>query len=201
MLRQASGRRVLVPNSSQTMINRPTVVPTVEAGGSMPTLGTDPYFAIKVSTAGLNAPTTVVLFDGGRGYQLANNFAMDPGVVITGLTANYQFILNDIVHNSSFYDVIKQRVVALGNLSNDQVALSQFARPIEIYDSSKGSKPRLLKTMFPDMGIHEGQYQLSINTFSDHTIITNRSALVYVQEPDCELLFGFYQKAELGRKQ
>jgi len=162
---------------------------------------TDPYFALKVSSAGLQAPVQVVLFDGGRGFQLAMQFAMNPAIAITGLTADYQFILNDVVHNSSFFDVIKQRVVALGNLSNDQVAMSQFARPIEVYDSSKGSKPRLLKTIYPDMGIHEGQFQLSINTFASHTIVTNRSALVYTQEPDCEVLFGFYQKAELGRKQ
>ena len=184
------------------MINRPTVVPTVEAGGSLPNLGTDKYFALKVSTAGLSEAVKVVLFDGGRGYQLGFNFAMDPAVQIIGLTAQYQFILNDIVHNATFFDVIKQRVVSLDpQISNDQVALSQFARPIKVYDSSKGSEPRLLKTIYPDMGIHEGQYQLSINTFSDHTIITNRTALVYEQEPDCEVLFGIYQKAELGRKQ
>ncbi|MCB0631266.1 MAG: hypothetical protein R2824_15815 [Saprospiraceae bacterium] len=202
MLRQASQRRVLVPNKPDAMINRPTVVPTVEAGGKLPSLGTDPYFALKVSTAGMAAATKIVLFDGGRGYQLGFQFAMDPAVTIEGLTADYQFILNDIVHNASFFDVLKQRVVSLDvNKSNEQVALSQFARPVKIYDSSKGSEPRLLKTMYPDMGIHEGQYQLSINTFSDYTIITNRTALVYVQEPDCELVLGFYQKAELGRKQ
>ena len=201
MLRQASQRRVLVPNRPNNMINKPTVVPTVEAGGKLPTVETDPYFALKVSTAGLTEAVQIVLFDGGLGYQLANNFAMDPAVAITGLTASYQFILNDVVHNSSFFDVIKQRVVSLGSLSNDQVAMSQFARPIEVHDSSKGSMPRLLKTIYPDMGIHEGQFQLSINTFASHTIITNRTALVYFQEPDCEVLFGFYQKAELGRKQ
>ena len=202
MLRQASHRRVVVPNKPAAMINRPTVVPTVEAGGSLPNLGTDKYFALKVSTAGLSEAVKVVLFDGGRGYQLGFNFAMDPAVNIIGLTAQYQFILNDIVHNATFFDVIKQRVVSLDpQISNDQVALSQFARPIKVYDSSKGSEPRLLKTIYPDMGIHEGQYQLSINTFSDHTIITNRTALVYEQEPDCEVLFGIYQKAELGRKQ
>ncbi|WP_099155836.1 hypothetical protein [Flavilitoribacter nigricans] len=202
MLRQASQRRVVVPNKPAAMINRPTVVPTVEAGGSLPNLGTDKYFALKVSTAGLSEAVKVVLFDGGRGYQLGFNFAMDPAVNIIGLTAQYQFILNDIVHNATFFDVIKQRVVSLDpQISNDQVALSQFARPIKVYDSSKGSEPRLLKTIYPDMGIHEGQYQLSINTFSDHTIITNRTALVYEQEPDCEVLFGIYQKAELGRKQ
>ena len=202
MLRQASQRRVVVPNKPAAMINRPTVVPTVEAGGSLPNLGTDKYFALKVSTAGLSEAVKVVLFDGGRGYQLGFNFAMDPAVNIIGLTAQYQFILNDIVHNATFFDVIKQRVVSLDpQISNDQVALSQFARPIKVYDSSKGSEPRLLKTIYPDMGIHEGQYQLSINTFSDHTIITNRTALVYEQEPNCEVLFGIYQKAELGRKQ
>ena len=41
MLRQANARRVVVPNKPAAMINRPTVVPTVEAGGSLPNLGTD----------------------------------------------------------------------------------------------------------------------------------------------------------------
>ena len=51
------------------------------------------------------------------------------------------------------------------------------------------------------MGVHEGQYHLDINTFTSPTVVTNRTALVYVQEPNCEVLFGFYQKAELGRNQ
>ncbi|WP_099153689.1 hypothetical protein [Flavilitoribacter nigricans] len=60
MLRQASPRRVVVPNKPAAMINRPTVVPTVEAGGSLPNLGTDPYFALKVSTAGMNTAPRIV---------------------------------------------------------------------------------------------------------------------------------------------
>ena len=201
MLRQATQRRLVIPAKPVNMINRPTVVPTVEAGGQLPVMETDPYFAIKVSTAGIQSPVKIVLFDGGRGYQLGLNFAMDAQVSIEGLTADYQFILSDIVHNNSFFDNIKQRVIALGGGNSESVALSQFARPIKVYDSSKGSEPRLIKTIYPDMGVHEGQYHLDINTFTSPTVVTNRTALVYVQEPNCEVLFGFYQKAELGRNQ
>ncbi len=183
------------------MINRPTVVPTFEAGGQLPVRETDPYFAIKVSTAGILVPTKIVLFDGGRGYQLGNNFAMDPAVQIVGLTADYQFLLNDMVHNNSFFDNIRQRVVALGGGDSEAVALSQFARPLEIWDASKGSGSSKIKTVYPDMGIHEGQYHLRINTFLSPGVITNRTALVYVQEANCEVIWGFYQKAELGRTQ
>ena len=145
MLRQATQRRLVIPAKPVNMINRPTVVPTVEAGGQLPVMETDPYFAIKVSTAGIQSPVKIVLFDGGRGYQLGLNFAMDAQVSIEGLTADYQFILNDIVHNNSFFDNIKQRVIALGGGNSESVALSQFARPIKVYDSSKGSEPRLIR--------------------------------------------------------
>lgn len=51
------------------------------------------------------------------------------------------------------------------------------------------------------MGVHEGQFQLAINTFQTDIILTNRTALVYKQEPGIELVWGLYQVAELGRKQ
>ena len=51
------------------------------------------------------------------------------------------------------------------------------------------------------MGVHEGQYHLTINTFQNDLILTNRTALVYKQEPGIELVWGLYQVAELGRKQ
>ena len=54
MLRQATQRRLVIPAKPVNMINRPTVVPTVEAGGQLPVMETDPYFAIKVSTAGIH---------------------------------------------------------------------------------------------------------------------------------------------------
>ncbi len=101
MLRQATQRRLVIPAKPVNacpwhMINRPTVAPTVEAGGQLPVMEIDPCFAIKVSTAGIQSPVKIVLFDGGRGYQLGLNFAMDAQVSIEGLTADYQFILNDI---------------------------------------------------------------------------------------------------------
>ena len=58
-----------------------------------------------------------------------------------------------------------------------------------------------MKTAYHDIGIHEGQFQLAINTFQTDIILTNRTALVYKQEPGIELVWGLYQVAELGRKQ
>ena len=194
--------------TNQNMINSPTIVPTVgTAGATLPVVRTDPYFAIEVDTTARTEPTEIVLFDGSRGYQYGYNYNMPLDVIIRGLTARYEYIITDMVHNSSYFDIIKMRVIAASNSENSnccnsgEIAMVQFAHPIEVFSSSKGSRPRLLETMYPDMGIHEGQFQLNINTFSYPTLIDNRIALVYTQEPGIKLVLGFYQKAELGRHQ
>ena len=185
------------------MIGRPTVNVSERAETRViQSIQTDPYFSIKVSTRNATQAELVVLFDGSKGYQFGYNAFNGPNVVIEGLSANYQFILNDLVHNASYLDMLKMRVV--DPASSDccsGIALSQYARPIKLYDSSKGSEPRLLKTIFPDMGVHEGQYHLTINTFQNDLILTNRTAFVYKQEPGVDVVWGFYQVAELGRKQ
>ena len=186
------------------MLGRPTVAVSERADARViQSIQTDPYFSIKVSTVGATQAEKVILFDGSKGYQFGYNDFNGPNVAIDGLSAHYQFILNDLVHNASYLDMLKMRV--MNPSAQDPCAqgcgLNQFARPVEIYDSSKGSKPRLLKTIYPDMGIHEGQYQLNINTFQSDIIITNRTAFVYLQEPGVEVIWGFYQVAELGRKQ
>jgi hypothetical protein len=182
------------------MVNRPTVVATEGMSGNLSVLPTDPYFSIKVSTAGRTESTEVVLFDGSRGYQLGYNYLMPLDVVITGITAHYQYILNDVVHNSSYFDVIQMRVASSdGSGDSGSLALTQFANPIEVFESTKGSKPRLISTIYPDAGIHEGQFQKDINTFSNPVQVTNRTALVYRQEPNIDVIMKFYQKAEIGR--
>jgi hypothetical protein len=186
------------------MIGRPTVNVSDRADQRViQSVQTDPYFAIKVSTKEATEPQLVVLFDPSQGYQLGYNQFIGDKVAIEGLSAHYQFILNDMAHNSSYLDMLKMRVTTYGEAENccGGNALDQYARPIEIYDSSKGSKPRLLKTIYPDQGVHEGQYQLNINTFANDLIITNRTAFVYIQEPGITVTWGFYQVAELGRKQ
>lgn len=189
--------------AQSNMIGRPTINVSERADTRViQSVQTDPYFAIKVDTRNATEPEQVVLFDGSQGYQLGYNQFVGPNVQIEGLSANYQFILNDMVHNSSYLDMLKMRV----NDPNSEnccsgASLDQYARPIEIYDASKGSKPRLLKTIYPDQGVHEGQYQLQINTFANDLIITNRTAFVYMQEPGITITWGFYQVAELGRKQ
>ena len=187
------------------MIGRPTVnISERVETRVIQSVQTDPYFSIKVSTRNATQSQLVVLFDGSKGYQFGYNAFNGADVVIEGLSAHYQFILNDLVHNASYLDMLKMRVVdpnEQGGNCCSGTALNQYARPIEIYDSSKGSKPRLLKTIYPDMGVHEGQFQLAINTFQSDVILTNRSAFVYKQEPGIDLVWGFYQVAELGRKQ
>ena len=190
--------------AQSNMIGRPTINVSERADTRViQSVQTDPYFAIKVSTVGATEPEQVVLFDGSQGYQLGYNQFIGPNVQIEGLSANYQFILNDMVHNSSYLDMLKMRVNDNSSDANccSGTALDQYARPVEIYDASKGSKPRLLKTIYPDQGVHEGQYQLNINTFANDLIITNRTAFVYLQEPGITITWGFYQVAELGRKQ
>ena len=185
------------------MIGRPTVNVSERAETRViQSIQTDPYFSIKVSTKNATEAELVILFDGSRGYQFSQNMFNGPNVVIEGLSAHYQFMLNDVVHNATYIDMLKMRVVdpASDNCCSG-VALTQYARPVKIYDSSKGSESRLLKQIFPDMGVHEGQYQLNINTFQNDMIITNRTAFVYKQEPGIDVVWGFYQVAELGRKQ
>ena len=205
--------KVPVEISPGTMINNPTIVPSTRAegtnsGAAIPQIPSDPYFAFEVDTCDLLVPTEIVLFDSNGGYQLNSNFVMDAKVKIRGLTSNYQALLNDLVGNGSVYDVIKQRVVLCnpgegegGCCEVGNIALIQFAHAIEVYYSSKGSKPRLKGTIYPDMGITEQQYQLNINTFGYTDIIDNRTAFVYTQEPGIKIIWGFYQTAELGRQQ
>lgn len=186
--------QAVVPTKNPSMINNPTVTPAQPA--HQVSAPADPYVSITVDTtdAGITAATKVVLFDASMGYQLGTTFAMDPLVKITGGTAPYQFILNDLASsNGSYFDTIQQRV------SDDSVAMAQFGRPLEVYESSKGSAPRLEKTIHPGMGVHEGQYQKGINTFNIPLTIGNRTAIVYWQEPGVKITWGFYQKAELGR--
>ncbi|MCB0653227.1 MAG: hypothetical protein KDC85_18280 [Saprospiraceae bacterium] len=194
MYNQRVARRVNKVPANIQMINSPTVVPvSKEVGPSVPA---DPYISLTVDTtdAGILAPVTVVLFDASMGYQLANSFAMNPLIKIVGNTAVYQFILNDLgSSNGSYFDTIQQRI------DDENVAMTQFGHPIEIHESTKGSRPRLLQTIHPGMGIHEGQYQKGINTFSFPFTVGNRTAFVYVQEPGIKITWGFYQKAELGR--
>ena len=166
--KQISSRRV--PRKPNMQMNgAPTVVASPSGGGELPTLGTDPYIAIEVDTtdASITDPVKIVLFDGGRGYQLGLSYTMPLAVKITGLTANYQFMLNDVVHNGSYFDIVKQQI------DDETEALAQFGYPFEIYESSKGSSPRLVNTYYPQMGVHEGQYQRGINTFSAPMVITN----------------------------
>ena len=178
------------------MINNPTVVPSEGAGGgSGCAIPTDPYISIAVDTTdvGIVAPELIILFDSSQGYQLANKVEMDPLVKITRLTSEYQFILNDLVSNGSFFDTFQQRI------SDVSKALLQYGRPIEIYEASKGSKPRLVQTIHSGMGIHEGQYNKDINTFAFPILVGNRTAFVYWQEPGIVMTWGMYQKAEVGR--
>ena len=197
MLRKQITSRRVPRKVNMQMNGAPTVVASPSGGGELPTLGTDPYIAIEVDTsdASITDPVKIVLFDAGRGYQLGFGYTMPLAVKITGLTADYQFMLNDVVHNASYFDIVKQQIDV------ETEALAQFGYPFEIYESSKGSSPRLINTYYPQMGVHEGQYQKGINTFSAPMVITNRTAVVFTQRPGIKQVIGLYQKAEIGRLQ
>ena len=191
-----------LPQSAR-MINRPTVVPTdgVQTPG-MQVARTDPYYSIDVDTTGQTSPVEVILFDGSQGYQLGFNAAMPLNVTINGKTMPYQYMLNDIILNSSYVDMMRLIVISTDpNIDSDAAALIQFTNGVNIYESSKGGMPRLTGTFYPSMGIHEGQFQKSITTFKYPVTITNRTALVYKQQPNTIVNWAFYQKAEIGRHQ
>lgn len=177
------------------MVNDPTIVPSDDVtGNAQNPIPSDSYFSITVDTTNgaIAGPTEIVLFDASQGWQLANGWTLPANVVITGLTADYQFMLNDISHNASYVDILKVRVSASPE--------AQFARPLSVYESSKGGSPRLRSSLYPEKGITENQFQDKISTFRINQIITNRTALVYTQEAGIVVTFSFYQKAELGRK-
>ncbi len=189
-------RRNLVSHVNAGMINGPSISPvTGVAGQGLPKVGTDNYLALKVDTTALSVPTDIILFDASRGLQIHENYAMPLGVVITGITSDYQFMLNDLSHIGSYFDLIKQTI------DDETKAYEQYANPVKVYSSSKGSDPRLIKTLYPDMGLHEGQYQKGINTFIGETLLDNRIAFKYKQSPGIVMTWSFYQKAEVGRKQ
>lgn len=190
------------------MLNAPTVVPvmknTIPAGRKV--ADTDPYYSIEVDTTALTEAAEIVLFDGSQGYQFGANASMPLGVVIKGRTANYQFILNDIVHNSSYINMIRLQVYAPNGggdncCDSNDIAMIQFSNAVDVYDSSKGARPRRIDTIYPDMGISEQQYWKNISSFQKDVTITNRTALVYTQEPGIRVVWSFYQAAELGRHQ
>jgi hypothetical protein len=188
-------RQGLIAISGDKMINQPTIVPTegtVGVGASAPAAA--PYFSIKVENTG-SAVAKAVLFDSSQGYQLQNNYVMPLGIVITGLSDNYQFLLNDMAHVAANVDVMKMTVTP------SNTAPAQFARSIEVYETLRGSKPHLVKTLFPEMGLSEQQFQSNIVTFPADFNITNRTAIVLDIEPGAVITFGFYQTAEIGRKQ
>ena len=85
------------------MLGRPTVAVSERADARViQSIQTDPYFSIKVSTVGATQPEKVILFDGSKGYQFGYNDFNGANVAIEGLSAHYQFILNDLVHNASY---------------------------------------------------------------------------------------------------
>jgi hypothetical protein len=190
-----SNRRNVVQVAPANMVNAPTVVPISSPdGANQAMVESSPYFSFKVDTTGLSGTTQIVLFDASQGWQIANSYAMPVGVTITGLTGHYQALLNDIAHVAAAIDIIKMTV------SDDSLAGSQFGRGLKVFETVRGSDPYLVKNIYPEMGVSEAQFQKGINTFPANLIISNRTAIVYVQEPDLIVTFGFYQQAEIGRK-
>lgn len=189
--------------SNNRMFGSPTVRPAegVQNTG-LGAVTTDPYFTLEVDTtdASLTGDTQIVLFDPSAGFQNGFSYFMPAAVDIRGLTATYQFMLNDLAIKGSYFDIIKQTVRDDAGATVDGLAQTQFLRSVEIFHSSKGSKPRLLKTMHPSMGIHEGQFQLSINTYASPTVLDHSTALVYNQVQGVIVTWAFYQKAEIGAK-
>lgn len=190
-------RRGLVQVQPANMVNAPTVSPISSPNGAnQSVVETSPFFSILVDTtdASITTPTKIVIFDSSQGYQLMMGYAMPLAVNISSLTDNYQFLLNDIAHVSASIDIMKM------SIDDKTKAAAQYGRKLEIFESSRGSGVQLVKTIFPEMGISEQQFQENINTFDVNMIITNRTALVYTQEAGIKATLSFYQNAELGRK-
>lgn len=175
--------------------NQPTV-----AFSSAPDTSVAPseYYAIRIDTTTRSAgsgPAKVVLFDSSQLYQLKTGTITPADAVISGVTDNYQAILNSFAHRASYITHLQMTV------SDVAKATLQWGHQLEVYESVIGSGPSNVKTVNPRMGVHEGQYQLTINTFNCEMTIGNQTAIVLNVEPGLILEIGFYQAAELGRKQ
>ena len=68
--------------------------------------------------------------------------------------------------------IIKMTVRDGAGNSIEGAAQAQFQCPVEIFDTSKGSSSQLLDILHLLMEIHEGQYQLLLNTFVKPEVIT-----------------------------
>lgn len=194
MVNRSTQRRAGLLKSAK-MYGAPTMNLISGADGAGQTeVETSPYFSLKVDTTARVTATQVILFDPEQGYQFHTGNLNPLDVVIEGLTDHYQFLLNDLAHIAAGVDIVKLTV------SDVTKALAQWARSIKIYDTVRGSGPHLVKTIHPEMGVHEGQERLEINTFPFNAKLTGRSAIVYTQEPGVIMTWGFYQKVEIGRK-
>lgn len=185
------------------MINDRTVTPSSGPVGKQASLAAAPYFGVRVDTtdASLTDDTyRVVLFDSSAGYQLEQNFFMDPAISITGIGSTYDFILNDTSHHGRYISMIKMTVLNASDAGIDNGG-GQFSFPLNVYQTVVGRGPSLVDTLYPDMGVHEGQFQTYINTFEAGITFTNQIALVVDIKSGTKVDFAFYQGAELGRKQ
>lgn len=190
-LNRYSGQNLVV--NPDKLINQPTIAPadgTVGMVAAAPAAA--PYFSLRaINSAG--AAAKAVIFDASQGYQLDTAYVMPLTLSLVGTTNHYQFILNDLSHVGKKIDVIQLDCTA-------GTANAQFARPIQVYECAVGSMPALIKTLYPNMGKSEAQFQNNIVTFPADLILTNRTAFVVDIEPNTTLNFNLYQVAEIGRK-
>ncbi len=196
------------------MINVPTVVPGQDVQGVPATqgiIGVADIFNLEVSTCGATADETVVLFDSHGALGLNQNTVSGANVVITGLTNNYQYMLNYIAHYSPFVDVIKMTVAKCApttTLTNsgsncccgDSNISQQFYRPLKVYTTHLGADPNNVLTIHPSKGIHEGQFRNDIVTFAANFLLSGTDGICYKQIPNTIVNFTFYMKAMVGRK-
>lgn len=190
-LNRYSGQNLLV--APDKMINQPTVTPadgTIGQVASAPAAA--PYFSFRAINAAGTAAKAVI-FDASQGYQLDMNYVMPLTLTLVGTTNHYQFLLNDLSHVGKRIDVIQLNCTSA-------TADAQFARPIQVYECAVGSMPALIKTLYPNMGKSEAQFQNNIVTFPADVILTNRTVFVVDIEPNTTLNFNLYQVAEIGRK-
>lgn len=186
----ATSMRVAPDNT----FNDPTVTPIEGDGGSQDIVKPSEYIAVRIDTTARTTSAKVILFDASQGYQIKTGQVAPADAVITGITDDYQFLLNDLAHVAMMTDKIQLSV------DDPTKALQQYGHQIEVYDIVRGGGVALTKVIHPRKGINETQYHKDINTFSAKLRITNRTALVLTVEPGIVLDLGFYQKAELGRK-
>lgn len=162
-------------------------------GNSLRKRRTAEYMSISAQ----NTTATVqkaVIFDPSGGYQMMTGFTNDPGVILTGVSAPYQFIINRAARYDYYTDMLQ---VSLDGASPN----AQFKHPLRVYYMATDSdQPEEIAKYNLPVYRHSGQFDNAIlDYFKFEEIFEQCTALTTMLEPGATLTFNWKLRGEWGR--